>query len=174
MFHLGRIPSRLIQVMLPLTWDALGNTWNWHRRPKTGAPRLTWRILGALNQLHLLVGSSITWNRPTCTCWNLLECSFTCWELCPGAVEGLEPPLQGPGFGNVGVQECLLSLPGIPAHSRWALCIQVPVGQRQVRPGVPVIPRTCCSCCCPGGSAMSPGPALPDPPSLRWLLTRPR
>lgn len=73
----------------------------------------------------------------------------------------MEPPLQGPGFGNVGMQECPLSLPVIPARSQWAPCIQVPVGQRQVRPGAPVIPWTCCSCCCPGGSAMSPGPALP-------------
>lgn len=52
------------KVMLPLTcsWDGLGNTWNWHKRPKTGVPKLTWKILGELNQLHLLIGSSITWN----------------------------------------------------------------------------------------------------------------
>lgn len=37
----------------------------------------------------------------TCTCQNLLECSFTCWEIPAAAAEGLELPFQGPGFGNV-------------------------------------------------------------------------
>lgn len=80
-----------------------------------------------------------------CTCQNLLECSFTCWELPPAAAEGLEcPPLQGPGFGIVRVQECPLSLPVIPARSWWALCIQVLVGRCQQDQSPAGVPRCPC------------------------------
>lgn len=35
----------------------------------------------------------------TCTCGNLLGCSFPCWVVPPAAAEGLELLLQGPAFG---------------------------------------------------------------------------
>lgn len=185
MFHLGL-------VMLPLTcsWGGLGNTWNWHEGPKTGIPKLTWKILGGFEPtspprwlLHHLALIS-------CTCQNLLECSFTCWEIPAAAVEGLEPPFQGPGFGNVPVPTCdpspfqVGSVPpgdpgAIPAGSEPCRCAQVSLNvtwpcptcslssqlapcPSQVSSIHPGVSQRTCSChCSPAGVHRCPAPGVP-------------
>lgn len=64
----------------------------------------------------------------TCTCGNLLERSFLCWEVPPAAAEGLELPLQGPDLGCEGVPVPTCDPGAIPAGPEPCRCAQVSHG----------------------------------------------